>query len=760
MNGTSRFVLTAICSAISSSAWCQAGAAAPRSSGDGGIQTVIVTATKRAQGVRDVPQSIDAFSQTMLEDMGARDISDVVKGSVGVELRSGQPGLGGVAIRGVSELNLFNLNGGTGSATGLYLDELPLTAAGLFPELNAFDLERVEVLKGPQGTLFGEGSLAGTVRLITVKPDLRRFGAAASADVSSTRNGDRNHLLNGVVNIPLSRDVAALRVTVFDREDSGWVDTKLSSSQTVVRDTNGNQSRGGRLLLRLRPTKGQTLDLSASTSDSTRGGTSLASDDLIGLKSILESSRDKVDTANLTWQLDGNGVQYLATASKMKRDLRRNTDQLGLVRLTNTLYSAFGLPLVQGQYAPQDVTTDTTAVELRAVSTAPGPLQWTAGVFYKSHAFSYRLTSESEPVTAPAVYSLISRMLSGGRYDDDFAILADTQAKTEQAALFGELAYDLSPALQVQGGLRLFEERRESRTRYGGVILYVPAAFGGPITPPGTAETSATDRVVNPRLTVSYKLAPGWLGYGSMARGFRSGGQNDLFFSVPGGKPTYEPETLTSFELGLKTEHLNRRLFVDLSLFSLQWRDLQAVVGEGPGGAGEIIGNVGQARSNGLELSLRARPMPELEFQAGVSYVDAKTRSALSLPESTGTGFIEVPVGARIPGTARHTANLAATYRPSLGDTLNGMLRLGVTSVGDSISQIYNQDSTAPGYTTLDLKLGVEGQGWSAHAYASNLTDAKVRLFRHPNDNPETGAPQYFWGRPRTVGISVRFDLP
>ena len=138
----------------------------------------------------------------------------------------------------------------------------------------------------------------------------------------------------------------------------------------------------------------------------------------------------------------------------------------------------------------------------------------------------------------------------------------------------------------------------------------------------------------------------------------------------------------------------------------------------------------------------------------------AKTRSALSLPESTGTGFIEVPVGARIPGTARHTANLAATYRPSLGDTLNGMLRLGVTSAGSSISQIYNQDSTAPGYTTLDLKLGVEGQGWSAHAYASNLTDAKVRLFRHPNDNPETGAPQYFWGRPRTVGISVRFDLP
>lgn len=762
-----RFALSAICGAISAAAWAQstptaADPATPpgeavQAGGGKVLETVTVTATKRRQAVRDVPQSIEAYSQIMLEDMGAKDVSDVVKATPGVELRATQAGTGGVAIRGITELNLFNLTGGTGSATGLYLDEIPMTAAGFFPEVNTFDLERVEILKGPQGTLFGEGSLAGTIRLITRKPDTRSVSGAVDVETFSVNGGGQGHNINGMLNVPLAKDTAGLRITVYDREDPGYIDTKLSSSGAIVKDTNTNKTRGGRIALRLTPDAAQTIDATLMSSDSTRGGTSRATDGFVGLHSVLEGNTDNIKIGSVTWQLKATGADYLVSLSKMKRDLKQVTDQMGLLPLTNQLYGAFGLPPATGAYAPQDVTTDTTAFEARAVSNGGGPLKWTVGTFYKKHDYTYRLTSQTDPLTPPAAYSAISRALTGGAFSDGFAILGATQASTKQSALFGETSYDLSPSLQVLGGLRLFREERESTTQYGGVILYVPAAFGGPITPPGTATTSATDNIINPRLTLSYKPAPGVMTFASVSRGFRSGGQNDLFFSVTGGKPTYEPETATSYEVGFKSELLNRKMFFDASLFTMDWNNLQAVVGEGPGGAGEVIGNIGKARSTGLDLSVRARPIPELELQAGLSLLDAVTKDAVTLPDPSGTGSITVASGARIPRTAKQSMNLAATYRTSINDSLTGMLRVGITRVGDSVAQVYHQDAKIDAYTTADLKLGVESEKWSIYTYVTNLTNQAVQLFRDPNNETGTGKPQIYYGRPRTMGVDLKY---
>jgi outer membrane receptor protein involved in Fe transport len=443
----------------------------------------------------------------------------------------------------------------------------------------------------------------------------------------------------------------------------------------------------------------------------------------------------------------------------MKRDLKQVTDQMGLVALTNQLYGAFGLPSVTGVYAPQDVSTDTTAFEVRAVSNSSGAFKWTLGAFYKQHDFSYHLTSQSDPLTAPGVYSMISSALSGGQYTDAFAILSDTQASTKQTALFGETSYDISPQLQMQGGLRLFREQRRSTTEYGGVILYVPAAFGGPITPPGKVSSSDTDNIVNPRVTLSYKPMTGLMTYASASRGFRSGGQNDLFFAVAGSSPTYAPEKLTSLEVGLKSEHMDGRVLVDASLFSLDWTDLQTVIGEGPGGAGEVIGNIGKARSLGVEVSVRARPLPALELQASLSLLDAKTRNDVTLPDPSGSGSIVVASGARIPRTARQTANLAASYRKEVLDGINGLVRLSVSHVGESVAQLYRQDAKIKASTTLNLKAGVEGDQWSLYAYVNNLTDEKVQLFRDANDEPATGRTQTYWGRPRTVGLNLRYSF-
>ena len=768
MRNLGTFAVTAICSAVSLLASAQTTTPAPAAGSppagsaktdEGIMQSVTITATKRAQSAREVPQTVEAFSQSMLEDMGAKDVADVVKAVPGVELRSSQAGSGGVAIRGIRELNVGQLYGGTGSATGLYVDEIPVTAGGLFPELNTFDLERVEILKGPQGTLFGEGSLAGTIRLVTRKPELRRFGAAVEASAFSTASGSKGHKADAMINVPLARDVAAMRLTVFDRDDPGYKDTRLSSSGAIVSDTNDSRSSGGRLLLRARPGAGQTLDLTLMTSDSRRGGTNRATEELVGLQSVLESTRDRVNTGNLTWQLAGDGVDYTVTASRMTRKVAQITDQLGLVPLTNQLNAAFGLPQVTGVYAPIDISTETTALEARAVSSGSGPWKWTVGTFYKQHDRTFLLTSQSDPLTPPAAYAAISQVLTGGAFADPYAIYSDTAARTRQTALFGETSYDLSPSLQVLGGLRLAEEKRSSTTKYGGVILYVPAAFGGPITPPGTVSTSASDRIVNPRVTVSYKPAQGILTYASASKGFRSGGQNDLFFSLPGGKPTYAAEKLTSYELGVKADLVPRTVFLDAALYVIDWSNLQAVVGEGPGGAGEIIGNIGKARSTGIDLALRARPAAGFELQAGLSLTDAKTRNDMILPSPDGSGTISVGAGASIPRTARNSANLAATYRrEAFADTV-GMVRLGVSHVGESISFLYRQDQKTPAYTTVDLKLGLEGERWSAYLYSTNLTNSRIPMFREAFNEPVTDKPLSYWGRPRTVGFNVRYSF-
>ncbi|WP_137173744.1 TonB-dependent receptor plug domain-containing protein [Massilia sp. HP4] len=221
--------------------------APPEPPAGGALETVVVTATRRALAMQDVPQTINVFSEKNLKDTGARDLTGLIGSMAGVELRQEQAGQGGVAVRGISELNMMNLYGGTGSATGMYLDEMPLSAGGRFPGIGAFDIQRVEVLKGPQGTLFGEGSLAGTVRFIANKPRFDQAAAAYQATASKTAGGGDNHALNAMVNLPLG-DKAALRLVAFEREDGGYMDARITDGRTVYRtleDANSQRSRGG-----------------------------------------------------------------------------------------------------------------------------------------------------------------------------------------------------------------------------------------------------------------------------------------------------------------------------------------------------------------------------------------------------------------------------------------------------------------------------------------------------------------------------------
>ena len=717
------------------------------------LEEIVVTATKREELLQDVPQTITAFSEQGIKDIAAQDFSGLLNSMSGVELRNVQAGQGGVTIRGVAELNSGNLYGGTGSASGLYLDEIPMTAAGLFPDINAFDLARVEVLKGPQGTLFGEGSLAGTVRLVANEPVSTGWGAAADLTYSSTEHGDSNTIINGMVNMPLVEDKLALRVVGYSKDMGGYIDTRLISTGEITEDTNTDDSEGGRATLLYTPNDRLSLSAEAVFSNADRGSRNRAGDDYIGSLSVPESADDEIRAYNGTLRYQFEGAELLATISSIDRNLDSVIDQAGLVPGVNFVFGLFGLSPVTGVFIDQTVETDTLTGEVRLVSTNDGPLQWTVGAFYKDLDSNYGLFADGVPSIPPQVWEAISQAISGGALTISEGYFTTGDSSNRQIAGFGEVSWDFNDSWQLIAGGRLFNEKRESTTAYGGLF---PVLQGGPL--PGSSQSEGDTTLFNPRVTLTYALRDDAMTYGTISRGFRSGGQNDLWTLVPGGNQDYDPEELTNYEIGFKSAWNDGRLLFNASAYYLDWTDLQAVTAEGTGGIGETIGNIGSAHSLGLDLELKAMPIDGLELSLAATLLEAETDEDVLVPDPAGGPAQTVPSGTRIPRTAEQTFSLGGTYRFGITDNLGGFLRANYTYVGDSISSITRPDDVVPSRSVVDLRAGIEGKNWQLYVFADNVTDEEIYLFQENFPDPVTGADQFYYGRPRTIGVNLRVN--
>ncbi|MBP7336719.1 TonB-dependent receptor [Niveispirillum sp.] len=719
------------------------------------LEEIIVSATKRLVSAQSVPQSITAVSQADIQESGAQDFAALVGGIGGVELRSGQAGSGSVAIRGVSELNVENLNGGTGSATGLYVDELPLTAGGLFPDLNTFDLNRVEVLKGPQGTLFGEGSMAGTIRLITNKPKSDGVEAAIDGTLSRFRNGEGSKIANGMLNIPLVEDVLALRVVGFYKDIGGYIDTRLLGTGAITKDTNDDRSKGGRALLRFTPTPALTLDAGVTLSRADRGTRSRAAETYIATLSTITGTDDDMDAYNLTAEYRFDGATLVSTTSYITRDVASISDQAGLVSTVNSVFGMVGVPLrVDGVYADQTYNTKTLAQEVRLVSNAGGAWDWTVGAFYKKHEFTYDLFADGQPAIPSAIWIGISQALTGGKVTIPDSLTTRSDATTKQIAGFGEISYDVSDRVELLAGARLFRETRDSATVYGGVFPLLTAQVL-----PGSVASEGKSTLLNPRFTATYRWDKDVITYATVSRGFRSGGQNDLFFFVPGSAESYDPEKLTNYELGLKSTLADGRVILNASLFYLDWQNLQALVGQGPGGIGEVVGNLGDAHSRGIDLDIKALVGDGLELSLSGTLLDAETDDVAHVPDPRGGAPLAIAAGASIPRTSDLSISAAALYRRPLTAGLDGVARAAISHRSSAGTDLARPAEKTPGYETVDIRLGVEGENWAATLFVENLFDVKVPLLKENFADLVTGEDQYSLGRPRNMGVTVRYSF-
>jgi iron complex outermembrane receptor protein len=730
------------------------------------LDTVIITATKRAQAMQDVPQTVNVFSEKNLKDIGAQDFAGVVNSMAGVELRQEQAGQGGVAIRGISELNIMNLYGGTGSATGMYLDEMPLSAGGRFPGLSSFDVQRVEVLKGPQGTLFGEGSLAGTVRFIANKPKFNQFSAAVEAIGSHTEGATNNNAENVMLNIPLA-DNAGLRIVAFRREDGGYMDALITDGTTLfrtIRNANFQHSHGGRLMLRAEPTRDLTISAVLLSNDSTNGTRSRGPDSRAGSFSTPESQHDNLTAYNVTAEYETAIATLVASASHSDRKIEADTDQAqsldtingALSELAPLANDVLGVPWVNkatGTHSFHNYNARSDTLELRLVSTGDGNLKWTSGLFYKSTDTLHAAEANSVAAVPDASWLAVTAALSDGEVaiGDPQKVRAESSIK--QTALFGEISNDFSKQFQLLFGGRLFRETRQSQSTWSSAFAFIAGGL-----PPGRSDTSATSSLFNPKATASYKFSPDVLGYATYSKGFRSGGQNEYLPFTPTAAPDYKPETLTNHELGLKTNLFDNSVSFNLSAYYMKWQDLQQVVAQGIGGIGKALGNVGSAHSTGLDLDSRWLLTKQFEISLSASLLRAELDNDVVLDPSA--GGVTVPAGTPIPGTTKTTLALGSTYRFALPAELNGFLGGRLARRGDFISDLRNFQNKTEGNTTLDLRFGVESKKWQVYAFIDNATNQKVAV-REDFDGPDllTKQRNFFWARPRTIGINVRANL-
>lgn len=732
----------------------------------GTMETVVVTATKRAQFMQDVPQTISAFSEKGIKDIGAQDFAGLANSMAGVEIRQEQAGQGGVAIRGISELNMGNLYGGTGSATGMYLDEMPLTSAGRFPGLSPFDMQRVEVLKGPQGTLFGEGSLAGTVRFIANKPKFNKFETSADMTYSQSQGGGNNHAINLMGNIPLSDNVAALRLVAYDKEEGGYTDARITDGKTVfntIKDANTEKSTGGRVALRLAPNNDLTITGTMITNDTKNGLRNRATDGRIGSFSVAENTTDKMDAYNLNVEYALSFADLVANVAHTDRKIKAYLDQAGFVGTVNGAYGQLNplatfvlhVPWVSaatGVYGLQDMNAKSDTMELRLVSNDKGSIKWTGGGYYKKTDTRYTLNGNTTPAAPNASWAAVTGAITRGALSISDPLLSNSKAAIKQTALFGEVSNDFTKQFQLLFGGRMFRETRNSFSSWSSAFAFLT---GG--SPPGSATTQKTSSLFNPKLTASYKFAPDVMAYGTYSQGFRSGGQNDFLALTPGAPADYKPERLANHEVGLKTTLLNNTLMFNVSGYYMKWKKLQEVVAQGIGGIGEAIGNVGDAHSAGIDLETKWMPTKALEINFNASVLRAELDNSVVLGPSAGN--LTVPSGTRIPGTAKQSFSLGTTYRTPVFGDLTGFLGGRITSRGDIISNLPSYKQTTPGSTTMDLKLGIESKKWQVYGFVDNATDKNVALREDPTRDIFTGQRIFYTGRPRTVGINFRMSM-
>ncbi len=738
-----------------------------------GLGEVIVTATKRAESLQDVSESISAFGTEAIAMRGLQKIDDIAKYIPGLSLAQREPAGTTIVFRGVAS---SGLQFGAVSSSALYLDEQPITQSGRSPDPRFIDIERVEALRGPQGTLYGASSQSGTLRVITNKPDPSGFEAWAEAELTSVSGGSEGYDVSGMLNLPLG-DRVALRLVGFTAEDAGYIDNVLADSpggtydnaDVVEKDVNSARTNGARAALRFDISENVDLTLGAIYQDIKADGHSDVNPGRGDLRQVrFEEERldDEWYQLSLTMNASLPFGDLIVAGSYFDRKFAYEADATDYEFAFNeTGYVGYDFGGDPRGYATNHEDTEITTLEVRLQSAndAGSRWSWLAGAFYSKetgHTEFGSFVRDYADTPAFAYFNYYEQELSGNALpatDQWWQGIYDTDL--EQRALFGEVGFDVTENFTITAGGRWFEYDTRYRLRQQS-----PPGFTGATFLDDTVDTKESGSVM--KLNLTYNIDDDHMVYATYSEGFRNGGNNPV--KTESVLPrSFDSDTLENFEIGAKTEWLDNRLRLNVAAYLMEWKDF-AVQVEDPSPFFQLgYVNLPTAEIPGVELELTFAASDAWQFDASFGWNEAEISEATELRFENDDGDVFVtPVekGARLPLTPDWTAALGAEWRPR-GQLLNAQPfgRVDLAHVGEVVTNLEGFESvigqagvtTQDAYETGDIRFGLEGERWSGSLFLENAWDERAVTFR----SNRWAEPRLSLIRPRTLGLQFRYEF-
>ena len=700
------------------------------------LQTIVVTATKRREDLQNVAGAVTAITGSSLSathSMGFESFAGYVPG---LSFQSAGPTSDLIAIRGIT-------TGGAqlSGAIGMYLDEVPIGASSSFGlafqtfNVNTFDLERIEVLNGPQGTVYGSNALGGTIKYVTAPPDPHRFQASGELEGSATAHGSGNDGARAMVNIPLLDDRAALRIDGLQQFDSGYARDPFNG-----RDHQGkSRTLAGRVSFLAQLTPDIDLRLGAFSQDISAMGYPVAfHDPATGQPTYGPYEQNyalaqpsvaslRLYSAVANWHMDG------ATLTSV------SGYQLNSGKYLNDVSDVYN-PLLAAVFGTQPyglfVHTVTTKVtqELRLASSGSGALQWLLGGFYDHEDTRELVDLRDEATPAGTLFG----------FAPFYGVLPSIYT---EFAEFGDVTYHFNPAFDTTLGVRYSNNRQR----------YQQFAYGLFVVPTDPVLTTHEDArstqyvvtyLINPRLHITDQ----WMVYAKAASGYRPGGPN-FVLALGQGAPTFAADKLWNYELGTKSTLLDDSLTLDVDVYDIEWSKIQLTVNNG--GINQLE-NGGDARVKGAELSVAARVMPRLTLSGSAAYTDAKLTT-------TAPGLGITYVGARLPLSPKYNFSVTANYGFDLPAGRAGSLLLSDSYVGDHTTGYAGSLVTPfyrmPGYNTVNIDVDLRLLSHlEVDFYAKNLFDTagQVSASTLANEYDPSAPVPVTISRPRTIGVELK----
>jgi iron complex outermembrane receptor protein len=759
-------------------------------------EEMTVTARKHEETVQEVPLSVAAPSEQELRDRGAETLEDVSVNVAGFNVQNAGPGQSQVGMRGVSAGRIIRDQPGVKEQVGVYLDESVISLSLFTPDIDLFDLSRVEVLRGPQGTLFGSGSLAGTVRYITNAPRLGITENVAELTASTISDGGVGGSAKAALNVPIG-DTAAMRVVAYYTRYGGYMDA-VQPDLSVNEDVNDGDRIGGRLSFLFRPSEQlsitprvlyQEVDIKgwnridvfnilANPFTTTRPAVRLGEREQF--TQFEEPFTDEFLLADLNVEYDFGGVTLTSVTSYTDRDILVIRDATALTASITGGSQAFG-PEVFTIDAPLfDATTAKGwGQEVRLFAKNPS-VEWLVGAYYSDNDRDY---SQNLPVIGYQTLTGIDTVGDSIANRDEL-YKSDLQYEYDQLSVFGELTWTVTDRLDLTGGLRWYDFQEDRVQVFDGI-------FSDPIDSVGSVEADG----FAPRFVLSFKLSEAARLNAQVSKGFRLGGINDPLnvplctaedLAIYGGRDVWADEELWNYEVGAKTTIMAGRGTFNASAYYMDISDLQATVTAGSCSS-RIILNVPEARTTGVEAELALAPTDSFDFAISGNYNNSELRSSFTVPNAAGVPVVVAGIekGNRLPSVPEFQMAAAATFRwpmrnamagyatgvyqhvgdrfTQIGDQERGFGVVDITSFAGDIGGPYTQntvtfDPKLPAYDTVNLRLGLLHGNWDTALFVNNVTDERA-LLSLDLERGSRARVAYLTNQPRTVGISTRFNF-